>query len=334
MRTQFLFATLLTATGLTATVANAQQIATASAGLVHHTEGVVRVNGEVLQTTGDRFISMKQGDTLSTEIGRAEILLNAGTFLRLGESSSFKLASSDLAKTELTLLSGSAIIEVADLPEGTSATLELMGSSIALQKRGLYEFEANAPGRVRVHDGELKLTSPGATSIKVGKGREIAFNALLAGPVKFDQKLTSALYNWGSRRAIYIAQVNQSAARTAWIDQSNGYGTGYSSLGPLSALGAYRGMWVFNPMFGVYTYLPLSGYGYSPYGIQIFSPRTIMVVQPSFAGAANPGGFSNNSPAYASSSTSVNAPVSLPASTAPAAASPNTGGGGEAGRRR
>jgi hypothetical protein len=315
----------------------AQDIVSARAGLIHHMEGTVLINGEVIKQNGDTFVSMKQGETLSTERGRAEVLLNAGTYLRIGEASSFKMDSADLDNTRLTLLSGTVLIEVADLPKDTSATLDLLGSQVALKKRGLYEFTADAPGNVRVYEGEIALTAEGATPIKIGKGREIAFNALSSGPGKFDLQQTSELYNWGSRRAIYIAQANQSAARTA-------YSPGISQSGLASAyglVGGYRGVWVFNPSYGMYTFLPLNGFGYSPFGLQIFSPQSYYarVSQPaissgfdSSAGPAQRSAVSSSAYSGAAVSSSAGA-VAAPAAVAPAVAAPNTSGGG-GGRRR
>jgi hypothetical protein len=323
---------------LAAVSASAQDIVSARAGLVHHMEGAILINGEAVKQNGDTFISMKQGDTLATERGRAEVLLNAGTYLRIGEASSFKLDSADLDNTQLTLLSGTVLIEVADLPKDTSATLSILGSQVALKKRGLYEFTADKPGNVRVYDGEISLTAAGATPIKITKGREIAFNALSSGPGKFNLDETSELYNWGSRRAIYIAQANQSAARTAYTS-----GTNRSSLASsFGLLGAYRGVWVFNPAFGMYTYLPLSGFGYSPYGIQIFSPQSYYarVSQPSISSGfdSSTGSMQRSavsSPVYSGAAVSSSAgAVSTPAASAPAVSTPNTGGGGDAGRRR
>jgi hypothetical protein len=319
----------------------AQDIVSARAGLIHHMEGAILINGEAVQQNGDTFLSMKQGETLSTERGRAEVLLNAGTYLRIGEASSFRLDSADLESTKLTLLSGTVLVEVAELPKDTSATLEILGSQVALKKRGLYEFTADKPGNVRVYDGEIALTAEGATAIKVSKGREIAFNALRAGPGKFDEKETSELYNWGSRRAIYIAQANESAARSAYSAGTTGsvmasmYGFG---------LGAYQGIWVFNPFYGMYTYLPFRGFGYSPYGFRLLSPATAyqpVIQTSSFTGNS---GFSQgtdrsavSSPAYSNSAAAVSSSagaVATPAVSAPAVESPNTGGGGDAGRRR
>lgn len=326
--------TLLSIVALTISMAHAQEIVSARAGLIHHMEGSILIDGKAITQVGDQFISMKQGETLSTELGRAEVLLNAGTYLRIGEDSSFKLVTADLENTQLTLLSGTVLIEVAELPKDTSATLEVLGSQIALRKRGLYEFTASKPGNVRVYDGEIALTASGATPIKITKGREIAFNALAAGPGKFDEKDTSELYNWGSRRALYIAQANQAAAKSAYTS------TGSSTMSSLGMLGSYRGMWVFNPAFGMYTYLPMTGFGYSPYGIQLYSPQTayyVRAAQPTSGVNASGNSAPRSavaSPVYANAASSSAGAVSVPAATAPAVASPNTGGGGAAAAHR
>lgn len=332
---------LLLIASLTASLAGAQDIVSARAGLIHYMEGSVMINGQSVEQHGDAFNSMKQGETLSTERGRAEILLNAGTYLRIGEASAFKLESAALDNTLLTLLSGTVLIEVAELPKDTSAAIRILGTQVSLKKRGLYEFSADAPGNVRVYDGELAMTSAGALPIKIGKGREIAFNALASGPGKFDLTATSSLYNWGSRRAIYIAQANQDAARSAY--STNGRNSA-SILASSMGYPGYGGVWVYSSFYGMYTYLPLRGYGYSPYyGIRIFSPQAIYSYSVGPVQGVNLGSSDNSvqrssvtSTAYSSSAAVSNSSgaVAVPAAAAPAVVTTNTGGGGDDGRRR
>ena len=315
---------------LMTTAASGQDIVSAKAGLLHLMEGKVLINGVEAEQQGAQFISLKEGETLSTERGRAEILLNAGSYLRIGENSSFKLVSSYLEDTRVTVLSGTALVEVSELPKETAVTIDLLGSQVELKKRGLYEFTADAPGRARVYDGEIALKSEGAFPIKILKGREIAFDKLAAGPVKFDQTMTTALYRWGARRARYIADANYAAARTMTTSSASSYGF----------LGGYRGTWVFNPMFGMYTYLPLSGYGYSPWGgIVLYSPVTAYIRYAAPA-AVNNSGFNAGA---ASARSAVSAPgfsapsgggAALPAATAPAVSTPNVSAGASGGAHR
>jgi hypothetical protein len=310
---------------------SAQSIISARAGLIHYLEGDVAVNGVAVVPNGDQFQHIQEGETLTTGRGRAEILLNAGTYMRIGEGSSFVLESSELDDTRLTLLAGAATMEVAEMPKQTSVKVRLLDAEITVGKRGLYEFHADFPGAVRVYDGELLLAAAGRAPLKIGKGRELALDLASAGTAKFDPSYTSALYRWTARRARYIAQANQAAARSAAMNPWSGPGS--------LPLGSYRGVWAWNSMFGMFTYLPVSGWGYSPFGIRIFSPATYYTtfLAPVVVLGAGSGGLDRAaiaSPGYSGASSIGGAGPSLPAASAPAISSPNTGGGGQAGRRR
>lgn len=313
----------------------AQSIISARAGLIHYFEGDVSINGEEIVPNGDQFQVLKEAETLATGRGRAEILLNAGTYLRVAEGTSFVLDSGDLEDTRLTLLTGTATIEVAELPKQTAVVLRVLHSEIEVRKRGLYEFTADFPGSVRVYDGELALATGKASPLKLTKGRQAALDELAAGPVKFDTADTTPLYRWTARRARYIAQANEVAARSVVTSSWSAWS------GPgLTPLGFYRGIWAWNPYFGMFTYMPLTGWGYSPFGIRIFSPVTYFnsYIAPPVFNAGGGGGWDMGraaapSSGYSSISSGGGAPAA-PAASAPAVSTPNTGGGGEAGRRR
>ena len=90
-----------------------------------------------------------------------------------------------------------------------------------------------------------------------------------------------------------------------------GYGNSFASSNgggcPTSSLG--YGGWQFNPMFGMFTYLPFNGFGYSPYGLGWWSPATIGYFTPS-SGYFGGGGIataSKASPVGAAASGRVNA---------------------------
>jgi hypothetical protein len=117
----------------------------------------------------------------------------------------------------------------------------------------------------------------------VRKGRQVVFgDALVAS--NFDTNDSDPFYRWASRRAEYISAANISSARTAGSSGSgylSNYGSpcaSYSGLypnygSPYSSCG--YGAWAFNPYFGMYTYVPGFGYGYSPFGWDFFSPYTV-----------------------------------------------------------
>ncbi|MEP6963106.1 MAG: hypothetical protein ABI995_13585, partial [Acidobacteriota bacterium] len=83
------------------------------------------------------------------------------------------------------------------------------------------------------------------------------------------------------------------------------------------------------------------GSGYSPfYGVVIYSPQSYYA-QRNASTYSSPSGTSDASrgavaaPAYSGSSAAASVgTVVAPAASAPAASTPNTGGGGDAGRRR
>jgi hypothetical protein len=215
---------------------------------------------------------MDTGQTLATEDGRAEVLLTPGAFLRLSENSSFRMTSGSLSDTRLEVLSGSAMVEVEELLKDNAITLQAGDTAISLRKHGLYRIDAEGAVRFRVYDGEAVITA-GDQAITAKKGRVVELGATLAAS-KFDTEITDPFYRWSERRAGYVATANVSSAR--------------SVLGgvPGSFLSSLQSGWTYNPWFGMYTYVPLNGFAYSPFGYAIYSPVTVqyVVIQPRSAG--------------------------------------------------
>jgi hypothetical protein len=318
----------LTAFALAAVPAMAQDVVSAKAGLVHEAEGEVMINGDEFYQEGLRFTSMKEGDTLSTRAGRAEILLNAGSILRVGEDSSFNLVAASLTDTRLKLESGMVTVEVADLPKETSVTLEVDGRQIALRKRGLYEFSAESPSRVRVYEGELAINNDKGESVRITKEHQYDLDSPNGEVSKFDAETdNSALYRWGARRARTLMAASQSTPRSS-VSFTN--------------VGMYNGVWAYNPLLGMYSYIPIRGTIYSPYAAVIYIPVARAPV--SYGGSGNGGGssVSSSNGGFGGRTSSGGGSVSAspgaaaaPAGGAPAMSSPNAGGGGVgAGRRR
>jgi len=109
-----------------------QFIISAKAGLVNAVEGAPNVRlqqqvaaGELIQT----------GST-----GRVEILLNPGTFLRLGENSEAVLDSVDLTNIQLRILSGSAVIECEAVEKDSPIRVTDENETALISKPGTYRF--------------------------------------------------------------------------------------------------------------------------------------------------------------------------------------------------
>lgn len=257
----------------------AQNVISARSGLIHYAEGNVTLDNQKVKPKNGEFPVVGEGQTLATGDARAEILLTPGVFLRLGEQSSFKMISSHLSDTRLEILTGSALIEVDELLKGNSVMVLFHDSKITPLKHGLYRVDASL-SRLRVFDGEAQVLQDDQSAVVKG-GHQIEFGAVLATS-RFNRKDVDGLDTWAAERSQRIAQANYTAANMV---NRGGYSSAYTNSN-----------WIWNPYFGMFTFLPASGYGYSPYGWMLFSPRTIVyynAYQPAYYGNNN--GNSNGS---------------------------------------
>ena len=110
-RSRLAFVILAFVTLASATLAPAQKIVSAKSGLVYFSTGRVWVDNSQLKS-GSIKRQMSSGETLYAERGRAEVLLNPGTVLRLGDMSRFRLDDVRLTDSCVSLLSGSAVVTV------------------------------------------------------------------------------------------------------------------------------------------------------------------------------------------------------------------------------
>jgi hypothetical protein len=313
--------------------AAAQRAVSARAGMINVAEGDVFFLDERgaapqrVEPKPNELVSLKDGQTLRTEEGRAELLLTPGAFLRTGEASAIKLHSSRLSSVKIEVLEGSALIDVVELLADNSVIVMLAGAEAELEKAGLYRFDA-APPRVRVFSGQAEVRAAGATQ-KIKSGRELLLEGTKWAVQRFDAgKETDSLYRWSKRRSGYIAMANVSAARQA---------------GALWGTNAFRGgTWLWNPYFGFATYLPWSDMVMGPFGYYYYTPATVyQVYAPPRSAPSFGGGFDRGGPAFAGSmprrsaesSYTPAAPVSAAAPAAPAAGAGSAGsrGGGAAG---
>jgi hypothetical protein len=227
--------------------------------MVNHVEGQVFIEGKAIDPKFGQFPQVNNDETLSTQEGRAEVLLTPGVFLRLAENSSFKMLSNRLSDTAIEVASGAGMLEVDELLKDNAIAVHFKGGTVSLVKQGLYRFDEDL-ARMRVYDGEAHVVV-GERSLTARKGKQVVFGDTLVAS-SFDTKVTDPFYRWASRRAEYISTANISSARTA---------------GANGLLASY-GSWSWNPWFGMYTFLPGVGYGYSPFGWDFFSPATVAYV--------------------------------------------------------
>ncbi len=236
-----------------------QTMISAKSGTVNYIEGTALIDGKPIEVKGSQFPQMKNNSVLSTtDEGRTEVLLADGIFLRLGESSAVRMLSNSLVDTRLELVSGSALIEWADQDKHDPLTVMVNGAQVTLLKRGLYRLDAG-PAVLKVYDGEARVTRDGQT-VEVKKAKLLALEGV-AVPEKFDSKTGDALFRWARRRAEYLSYANINAAKTA------------ASSGMFAGSG-----WVYNPWFGMFTWLPGAGMYNSYWGYSYWSPYTVYQV--------------------------------------------------------
>lgn len=231
----------------------------ATAGGVNFTQGSVSVargndTGGLL-LTGDQI---GVGDKVSTGVdGRVEVLLNPGSYLRLGENSSMQFETTSLDDLKLKLDSGSAMFEVFATNEFTISVITSEGK-ITLIDSGVYRVDVVRDGAVTVAVTEGKALV-GKTVVKEGRFATVSENSVDVG--KFDRGKRDELAAWSRSRAKELAKSTSSLknrdVRTALLNSF--------SASRWNIFGSF-GLWVFDPFSRRYCFLPF-GYGWnSPYG--------------------------------------------------------------------
>ncbi|MGI9055810.1 MAG: FecR domain-containing protein, partial [Pyrinomonadaceae bacterium] len=135
-------------------------VISAKAGGVNFIEGKVSVarkqgrSGLLLK--GDK---VEISDKVSTGAnGKAEILLNPGSYLRLSENSTFEFVSTELENLRLKLKTGSAIFEVFADNE-FKVTVDTPKTNFYLVKSGIYRIDIAADGteKIEVWKGRAQI---------------------------------------------------------------------------------------------------------------------------------------------------------------------------------
>jgi hypothetical protein len=265
--------------------ANAQSVISAHSGVVHYVEGNASIEDKTVELKFGHFPEIKANETFRTDEGRAEVLLTPGSFLRLAENSAVRMISNQLTDTRFELLKGEILVESVDWTKDSAAakvkgnviSVLYKGTTTLLDKPGLYQFNTD-PGRVRVVEGEA-LVKTGSDQLTLKKGKETELDGTLMAE-KFDAKTGDDLIRWSARRSGYLATANVSAARS--MNQNDSMWSSYA--------GGSGGGWAFNPAFGMYTFVPMGGIAYSPFGFNYWSPYTVGSSYPYYGGYGGYGG--------------------------------------------
>ena len=228
---------------------------TAFPGTLNFIEGQASIQTQPLTTKSVGTVDLEPGQTLTTQNGRAEILLTPGVFLRLDHNSAVKMISPSLTNTEVQLDRGNAFIEVAEIHKQNNLVVKQDDSTTRLIKTGLYAFSSE-PDTVQVYKGEARVTD-GSQKVKVKGGRELALNG--SGKLKTekfnkDRAEQNDFYAWSKLRSEYLSDASANAAQ---IYLANGW------TGP---------GWYWDPWYSGFTFIPGDGIAYSPCGWGFYSP--------------------------------------------------------------
>jgi hypothetical protein len=240
-------------------------------GSINYVEGQAALGTTTLDASCVGILEMERDQPVTTEAGKVEILLTPGVFLRLADNGSVKMISPGFAntqlqaKTELQLDKGRALVEVIDVRKENDIAIDLNGSQSRLLKPGLYDFDA-VRNEVRVFHGAAEVDFEGHT-VKLEGDQKMALAGEHLKAAHFDSRpFEDEFYRWNGLRSGYLSEASVSAAR--------GYiGEGAGLYAP-NWVGAERSEmgWYWNSWFGVYTFLPVDGAYYGPFGWGFYSP--------------------------------------------------------------
>lgn len=226
-------------------------VVSAKAGVVNVAEGDASVTRAKPFAMPDMLISgdeLLAGDTVKTgATGRAEVLLNPGCYLRLGERSEFVFLFDGFTSNKIKLLRGSAIIEASAID--AFILVETPKAKFEIARAGLYRFNvgADAKAEVAVRKGRVFI---GDTTIKEGK--RAAVEGGTAAIAKLNKQDVDALDDWSKDRAKALIAANSRL----------------SNIGMRRSLGMsfLYNAWIYDPFCRCYTFLPYTGGFASPYG--------------------------------------------------------------------
>jgi hypothetical protein len=234
-----------------------QYMISAKAGLVNFVDGQtnVRVHEQIMA-----------GAPIETgPSGHVELLLNPGSFLRIGEHSKVVLDSVELTNMAVRIVDGAAIIEAAEIDRQSPIRVTTGNLHVLVVSRGTYRF---SDGTALVLDGKLR-TADGSTTVKKGNlvtsiGGSYTVKGIIGKP-------GGELDLWSYQRSADLAKAN------AMAYHERAHGDTYTSGPYYPYWNLYSGQsaWIYSPFLTGFTFIPRgayrSYYGYSFVPIAAFA---------------------------------------------------------------
>lgn len=236
-------------------------IVSAKAGGVNFIQGTVGV----VRKDGRSGVLLKKdelgvGDRVSTGAdGKVEILLNPGSYVRVGGNSAFEFRTTDLNDLNLAVHRGSVIFEVF-ASNDFAVNVHGPKSKFVLVDSGVYRLDVDGDeSKLSVWKGKARVGSETGDLLK--GGRETTVDGGQVVVAKFDRDDKDELDTWSKARSKdlskMIASLDRNTMRTALMR---------SYLGGRWNMFNSFGLWVYDPFRSSYCFMPF-GYGWSsPYG--------------------------------------------------------------------
>jgi hypothetical protein len=195
-----------------------------------------------------------------------EMLLNPGSYMRIGENSVFELADNSLENLEVRLMRGTAVVEVT----GADDEELLIGiitphTRMSIVRRGLDRVNV-VPGdttELIVRKGRVVIED---SHTKVKGGNKVIFSGgsmSVAKLEKADKQNWDSLEAWSKDRAKMLAKANDKLSQ-------GDLGRSLARFGDerfdFFSFRRRTGLWFYNLNAGCFTFLPFSGGWGSPYG--------------------------------------------------------------------
>ena len=207
------------------TAAAAQNILSTKAGIIEYEQGAVFVDNVPLSLSKGDYLQLENGQNLRTELGRAELLLIPGIYLRLGEKSFLRMEQSNLDDAQVALEQGSALVEVVKPIKENRLRIHFFKGVVEIKKPGLYRLDASS-GELRAYGGEV-LVATGSRQIIIKRNKMVGLNGEQAA-TKFNGNIMDSFHRWAARRSFDLFNATTETRRQLhW--QHTGLGWLYNS---------------------------------------------------------------------------------------------------------
>jgi hypothetical protein len=189
-----------------------QLVTSVRSGVVHFSEGSVFLDDHALDQKFGTFPTIKEGSTLRTEEGRAEVLLTPGVLLRIDENSSIRMTSNAIKNTRIEFVEGSIILDSLDASGDNTVLITYKDSQMRFPKKGVYRMDSEPPV-LQAYNGEAEVTRDGKP-VAVDPSH-LFFFSLGLETQKFGDGADDDFYQWSKDRSEFISADNRSAAQSA-----------------------------------------------------------------------------------------------------------------------